>query len=85
MPVLGKDWHIELRQIGVAHLLQVFMVEPLAFFKVELCTALRAMLEREQADKLVHREDFLVVARIPSEKSEEIDHCLRKIARLAVA
>ena len=85
MPVFGKNWHIELRQIGVAHLLQVFMVEPLAFLKVELCATLRAVLEREQADKLVHRQDFLVIARIPSEKSEEIDYSLRKIARLAVA
>ena len=61
------------------------MVEPLAFLKVELCATLRAVLEREQADKLVHRQDFLVIARIPSEKSEEIDYSLRKIARLAVA
>ena len=43
------------------------------------------MVEREFADKFVHRHDLGVIAGVPAEQGEEVDDSLRQIARLAVA
>ncbi len=85
MAVVGEDRHIEVGETLVAHFLQIFVVKPLALLKVELCAALRAVLEGEEVDELVDGKDFLVVAWIPAEQGKEINHSLRQIARLAVA
>ena len=61
------------------------MVEPFAFFVVEFGSALAAFFEREELDELVHRQNLLVVAGVPAQQGEEIDHSLGQVARLAVA
>ena len=61
------------------------MVEPLSFLVVELSTSLRAVRNIESLYEFIERENLLFGARIPSEKCEEIDHCLWEISALAVS
>ena len=85
MAVFGKNRHEHFCQFLVGHFLQIFMVEPFAFFEIEFCAALRAVFEREELNEFVHRHDFLVVTRIPSEKGKEVDDSFRQIAGFTVA
>ena len=66
MAVFGKNRHEHFCQFLVGHFLQIFMVEPFAFFEIEFCAALRAVFEREELNEFVHRHDFLIVTGIPA-------------------
>ena len=82
---LFEDGHEEGRELFVALLLDVFVVEPFAFFVVEFGAALAALLEREELDELVHRQDFLVVAGVPAQQGEEVYDSFGQVSGLAVA
>ena len=69
--------------IGEAH--DVFMIEPCSLLVIEFGAGFRAMFKREFFYQIVHGHQLGIVARIPSEKREEIDYGLRQIAAFAVA
>ena len=64
---------------------QVLAVEPPTLDIVEFRAGFRAFGEVKFGNQLIHAHDFLVVAGIPAEKREEVDHGLRKIAAFAIA
>ena len=55
------------------------MVEPFALLEVEARACLAAAVKVEQPDQLVHRHDFLVIARIPSQQSQKVDDRLGQV------
>ena len=83
--MLFQDRHEEVSHFLVALLEDILMIEPDTFLIVELGTSLAATREVEQLDQFVHRHHLLVVARIPSQQSQEVDHSLWQIALFTVA
>ena len=61
------------------------MIEPFALLEVKFGSGARAVLKREFLDKLIHVHDFGIVAGVPAEQSQEVDHSLRQIAAFTVA
>ncbi len=75
----------QLGQTLVGGILKIFVVKPASFLVGKLGSGARTVVEGKFADKLVHRHDFGVVARAPSEQREKVDYRFGKIARLAIA
>ena len=71
--ILAEDFVESGGQHFVVGLEDVFAVEPLSLHVVELRASLRALRDVEEADEVVHREDFLIAARIPAQQGKEID------------
>ena len=68
----------------IALLQQIVVVEPFALLIVETGTALATTSKVEQANQVVHAHHLLIVSRIPAQKRQEIDDCLREVAALAI-
>ena len=66
-------------------LLQIVMVEPQHLLYIEAGTVLRAVFDVERVDELLHGHHLVVVAGIPAQKGQEVDHGLGQIAALAIA
>ena len=77
--MLFQHRYKQLGYLFVRFLLNVSMIEPDTFFIIKFCTRLAATMQVEQTDQLVHRHHFLVVTRIPSQQSKEIDNSLGQI------
>ena len=61
------------------------MVEPDSFLIIKLSTGFTAMAQVKQFYQFIHRHEFLIVTRIPTQQSQEINHCLRQITRFTVS
>ena len=59
--------------VGVGTLQEILAVEPFCFHEVKLGSILRALGDVEQVDHLVQCHQFLIVARTPSQQSQEVD------------
>src|SRR5690606_37627988 len=69
-------------QLSVWLSAQVLLVEPTCFLYVETGTRLADTLDREFICQLLHREDFLLRARVPAQKGEEVNERFRNITCL---
>ena len=65
--------------------LDILMIEPNTFFIIELSSGLAATMNVEQFYHLVHRHHFLIVARIPSQQSQEVNHRFGQITRFTIS
>ena len=82
--VLGQCRGKQFGQLFIAFLLQVFVVEPFAFFVVKSGTALAASFEREEFYQFVYREYLFIVAGVPAQQGEEVDDGFGQIAGFAI-
>ena len=83
--VLSKDVY-QLRSEGFGRSgEEILAIEPPTLHIVKLSTCFGALTEVELLNQFVHRKDFLIITRIPTEEGKEVDHGLWEITAFAIA
>ena len=84
-PMLFQHRQKQFGNFFIRFKLDILMIEPNTFFIVEFSSGLAATMNVEQFYHLVHRHHFLIVARIPSQQSQEVNHRFGQITRFTIS